>query len=107
MTLGETEFRCFCCKKKVEAKRGSICIDLYKNNRYAMRGICPDKKCSLSKIISNEKAEELKRKYNDCSNSDDHDDHDGIGVAEAGGIFALFALLAGTIAFGVKSAKNC
>lgn len=103
MTLGETEFRCFCCKKKVEAKRGSICIDLYKNNRYAMRGICPENKCSLSKIISNDKAEELKGKYKDCSSLDDHE---GIGVAEAGGIFALFALLAGTIAFGIKSSKN-
>jgi hypothetical protein len=102
MPLREKEFRCFCCKVKVEALEGSICIDVYKNGRYAMRGICPHKKCSLSKFISKEKAEKLKSKYSDCpvSSSDSK-------VVEAGGVFALFALLAGAVVMGIKSAKSC
>ena len=104
MPLGETEFRCFCCKKKVNALPGSICLDEYKNGRSAMRGTCPHKKCSLSKIISHSKAEKLKCKYSDCPVDDD----DGSNkLAEAGGILALFGLLAGAIVVGIKSAKNC
>ena len=94
---------CFCCKKKVIPKEGSICIDIYKNGRYALRGKCPENNCSLSKILSDETAKKLKCKYQDCPIDSDS----CMGAAEAGGIFALFALLAGTLAFAVKSAKNC
>ena len=63
MTLGETEFHCFCCKKKVKAVKGSISFDVYKNGRSAMRGICSVKHCKLSKIISDNSAKTLKDKY--------------------------------------------
>ena len=65
MPLDETEFHCFCCKKKVDAVKGSISFDVYKNGRSAMRGICPHKKCKLSKIISDSTANILKSKYED------------------------------------------
>ena len=63
MTLGETEFHCFCCKKKVKAVKGSISFDVYKNGRSAMRGLCSIKSCKLSKIISDNAAKTLKAKY--------------------------------------------
>ena len=94
------KFRCFCCKKKVEAKSGSICVDMYKNGRYALRGICSENYCKLSKIISDDDAEELKKVYGNCGDSCNK-------AAEAGGIFALFALLGGAIAYAVKSYKKC
>ena len=94
------QFRCFCCKQKVEAKKGSICIDMYKNGRYALRGICSENNCKLSKIISDEDAEKLKQFYGNCDDSCNK-------AAEAGGILALFALLGGTIAYAVKMAKKC
>jgi len=98
--LGETEFRCFCCKKKVEAKTGSICVDIYDNGRYALRGTCPKNNCKLSKFISNDTAEELKELYGGCNDSCNK-------VVEAGGILTVFALLGGAIAYAVKMAKKC
>ena len=103
MTLAENEFYCFCCKDRVEALPGSICFDVYKNGRHAMRGVCPHKKCALSKIISDKKAEKLKSKYRDCKTEEPSDSK----IVEAGGVFALFALLAGAIVMGIKSAKPC
>ena len=100
MTMGDDQFHCFCCKKKVKAIPDSICIDVYKNGRSAMRGLCPENNCKLSKIISDEKAEELKSKYNDCPKSNND-------VLEAGGVFAFLALLAGAIVVGIKSTKHC
>ena len=94
------KFRCFCCKKKVEAKSGSICVDMYKNGRYALRGICSENNCKLSKIISDDDAEKLKKVISNCDDSSNK-------VAEAGGVLALFALLGGAIAYAVKTAKKC
>ena len=102
--LDDDEFRCFCCKEKVTAKSRSICVDMYKNKRYALRGTCPKNNCKLSKIISNEKAEILKKVYDHCPANDNSS---GNKAAEAGGIFALFALLGGAIAYAVKSSKKC
>ena len=101
--LDDDEFRCFCCKEKVTAKSRSICVDMYKNKRYALRGTCPKNNCKLSKIISNEKAEILKKVYDHCPAND----CSGNKAAEAGGILALFALLGGTIAYAVNSSKKC
>jgi hypothetical protein len=98
------EFTCFCCKQIVEAKSGSICVDMYKNGRYAVRGLCKKNNCKLSKFISYDDAEKLKELYGKC---DDDDDHNVNKVAEAGGILALFALLGGAIAYAVKMAKKC
>jgi len=102
--LKETEFWCFCCKDKVSAKTGSICLDMYKNGRYALRGNCPHKDCLMSKIISDETAEKIKscKKYNYC---EEDDSGDGNKIAEAGGILAFLALLGGAIAYAVKSSK--
>jgi uncharacterized UBP type Zn finger protein len=94
------EFSCFCCKQKVKAKSGSICVDMYKNGRYALRGICCENDCKLSKIISDDDAEKLKEVLSNCGESSNK-------VAEAGGILALFALLGGAIAYAVKMAKKC
>ena len=101
--LQEDEFRCFCCKKKVTAKPGSICVDMYKNKRYALRGTCPKNNCKLSKIISDKDATRLMSEYGDCS---DDDKPCSNKVVEAGGILALFALLGGAIAYAVKSTKK-
>jgi hypothetical protein len=98
------EFFCLCCKEKVKAKPKTICVDMYKNKRYALRGTCPKNKCKLSKIISNENAIKLKKKYGDCPKDDNSS---GNKAAEVGGIFALFALLGGAIAYAVKNAKKC
>jgi hypothetical protein len=94
------DFRCFCCKEKVKAKSGSICVDMYKNGRYAVRGICCKNNCKLSKIISDDDAEKLKKVISNCDDSSNK-------VAEAGGVLALFALLGGAIAYAVKTAKKC
>ena len=98
------EFLCFCCNEKVMAKQKSICVDMYKNQRYGLRGICPKNNCKLSKFISDETALELIKKYGRCPNDDNSS---GNKAAEAGGIFALFALLGGAIAYAVKSYKKC
>lgn len=100
----DDDFYCLCCKEKVKADPKSICIDIYKNGRYALRGICPIKNCSMSTFISDEYAEEIKRtkKYNCCG---EVDSGDGNKIAEAGSILAFLALLGGAIAYAVKSSK--
>ena len=101
--LKENEFWCFCCKAKVKAEPKSICLDMYKNGRYALKGICPHKKCAMSKIISDDTAAKLRCKYDGCREEEDC----GNKAAEAGGILTLFALLGGAIAYAVKTSKNC
>ena len=123
MTLDETKFRCFSCKKTVEAKKGSICKIEYENKHGtkipAAKGICSECGCKLSKILKKKKTEAFNDKYSECtpekttsckskSKSTDTDtDTDTPSVAEVGGIFALLALLAGGIAVTVKSLKQC
>ena len=105
--LNETEFTCLCCRKTVEAETGSICVDLYRNGKYALRGTCVEKKCKLSKIISNDDAKTLMKKYGDCpANDSSSNDSSSNKAVEAGGILALFALLGGAIFYAVKSGKN-
>ena len=100
--MKEEEFWCFCCKEKVKAKSGSICLDMYKNGSYALRGKCCLQNCSMSKFISDDNAAKWKSKYNDCQD----DDSDGSNkIAEAGGILAFLALLGGAIAYAVKTSK--
>ena len=100
--LNETEFTCLCCRKTVEAETGSICVDLYRNGIYALRGTCVEKKCKLSKFISDDDAETLMKKYGDCPANDSSSNK----AVEAGGILAFFALLGGAIFYAVKSGKN-
>jgi hypothetical protein len=123
MTLDETKFRCFSCKKTVEAKKGSICKIEYENKHGtkipAAKGICSECGCKLSKILKKKKTENFNEKYSECSRKTlsskgcskstdtDTDTMDTPSVAEVGGIFALLALLAGGIAVTVKSLKQC
>lgn len=110
MTLDEKKFRCFSCKKIVEAKKGSICKIEYENKHGtkipAAKGICSECGCKLSKILKKNKTKAF-NKYSECSKKSKDTDTDTPSVAEVGGIFALLALLAGGIAVTVKSLKQC
>ena len=120
MTLDEKKFRCFSCKKIVEAKEGSICNIEYEN-KYgtkipAAKGICCKCGCKLSKILKKKKVEAFNDKYSKCSKttsskskskSKSKSTDTDISVAEVGGVFALLALLAGGIAVTIKSLKQC
>jgi hypothetical protein len=119
MTLAETKFRCFSCKKTVEAKKGSICKIEYENKHGtkipAAKGICNECGCKLSKILTKKKTDEFNDKYYKCSKnttlskgcSKSTDTMDTPSVAEVGGVFALLALLAGGVAVTIKSLKQC
>ena len=108
MTLKEKEFYCLRCKKYVVAEEGSICKTSYSNGRPGAKGICPDCKGKLSKIVGKKISPIIKKKYNDCPlKSDTSVESESNTIVEVGGIIALLSLLAGGIAVTVKSLKNC